>query len=90
MSTSSILELVQKEGTRTVKRSVALYNLDLIISVGFRVNTLKGIEFRRWANQVLKEHLLKGYSRSPAVLSQFLLLLTAADGFLGDEEDKRK
>ena len=49
-ATSSILELVQKEGTRAVKRSVALYNLDLIISVGFRVNTLKGIEFRRWAN----------------------------------------
>ncbi len=69
-ATSSILELVQKEGTRTVKRSVALYNLDLIISVGFRVNTLKGIEFRRWANQVLKEHLLKGYSVNQRLISQ--------------------
>jgi hypothetical protein len=70
MSTSSILELVQKEGNRVVKRSVALYNLDLIISVGFRVNTQKGIEFRRWANQVLKEHLLKGYSVNQRLISQ--------------------
>lgn len=46
-STSSVLELVQREGDRNVKRRVALYNLDMIISVGFRVNTLKGIEFRR-------------------------------------------
>ena len=70
MSTSSILELVQKEGNRVVKRSVALYNLDLIISVGFRVNTQKGIEFRRWANLVLKEHLLKGYSVNQRLISQ--------------------
>ena len=61
-STSSVLELVQQEGSRSVKRTVTLYNLDMIISVGFRVNTLKGIEFRRWANQVLKDHLLRGAS----------------------------
>lgn len=68
-STSSILELVQKEGNRNVLRKVALYNLDMIISVGFRVNTLKGIEFRRWANQVLKEHLLKGGSVNQRLIS---------------------
>ena len=60
-STSSILELVRKEGKRTVKRKVEFYNLDAIISVGFRVNTKRGIEFRQWANQVLKDYLLKGY-----------------------------
>ena len=60
-STSSILELVRKEGNRTVKRKVEFYNLDAIISVGFRVNTKRGIEFRQWANQVLKDYLLKGY-----------------------------
>lgn len=68
-STSSILELVQKEGNRNVLRKVSLYNLDMIISVGFRVNTLKGIEFRRWANQVLKEHLLKGGSVNQRLIS---------------------
>ena len=61
MATSSILELVRKEGKRTVKRKVEFYNLDAIISVGFRVNTKRGIEFRQWANQVLKDYLLKGY-----------------------------
>ena len=60
-TTSSILELVRKEGIRTVKRKIEYYNLDAIISVGFRVNTKKGIEFRIWANQVLKDYLLKGY-----------------------------
>lgn len=61
-STSSILELVRKEGSRMVKRSVELFNLDVIVSVGFRVNTKKGILFRQWANKVLKQYLLNGYA----------------------------
>ena len=60
--TSSILELVRKEGSRIVKRKIEYYNLDAIISVGFRVNTKRGIEFRQWANQVLRDYLLKGYA----------------------------
>jgi predicted XRE-type DNA-binding protein len=60
-ATSSILELVRKEGNRTVKRKVEYYNLDAIISVGFRVNTKRGIEFRQWANRVLKNYMLRGY-----------------------------
>ena len=68
-ATSSILELVQKEGRRSVKRTISLYNLDMIISVGFRVNTSRGIQFRRWANQVLKEHLLKGFSVNQRLVS---------------------
>ena len=60
-ATCSILELVRKEGNRIVKRKVEFYNLDAIISVGFRVNTKRGIEFRQWANTVLKEYLLRGY-----------------------------
>ena len=61
-STCSILELVRQEGRRMVKRSIEFYNLDAIISVGFRVNTKRGIEFRQWANRVLKEYLLRGYA----------------------------
>ena len=60
-ATCSILELVRKEGNRIVKRKVEFYNLDAIISVGFRVNTKRGIEFRQWANHVLKQYLIKGY-----------------------------
>ncbi|MBP5190925.1 MAG: virulence RhuM family protein [Bacteroidales bacterium] len=61
-STSSILELLQPEGKRMVMRKREYYNLDVIISVGYRVNTKRGIQFRQWANRVLKEYLLKGYS----------------------------
>ena len=61
-STCSILELVQKEGNRKVRRSIEIYNLDVIISVGYRVNTIRGIQFRRWATSVLKEYVLRGYS----------------------------
>jgi len=53
---------VQKEGSRNVVRVLEYYNLDVIISVGYRVNTKRGIMFRKWATEVLKEHLLQGYS----------------------------
>ena len=53
---------VQKEGKRNVIRQIEYYNLDMILSVGYRVKSQRGIEFRQWANQVLKEYLLKGYS----------------------------
>ncbi len=61
-ATCSILELVQSEGGRWVKREVGFYNLDAIISVGFRVNTIRGIQFRQWANGILKDYMLRGYA----------------------------
>ena len=60
-STVSKMEIVRYEGNRRVKRNINIYNLDMIISVGYRVNSVDGIKFRRWANKVLKEYLLKGY-----------------------------
>lgn len=53
---------VRQEGKRQVVRNLTYYNLDAIISIGFRVNSKRGIQFRQWANKVLKEYLLKGYS----------------------------
>ena len=53
---------VQKEGSRQVTRNVEYYNLDMIISVGYRVKSKRGVEFRRWANSVLKDYLIKGYA----------------------------
>lgn len=53
---------VQKEGEREVSRKVSVYNLDVIISIGYRVKSPVGVEFRKWANQKLKDYLLKGYS----------------------------
>lgn len=52
---------VRQEGNRKVKRNIVYYNLDVIISVGYRVNSKRGTKFRQWANKILKEYLLKGY-----------------------------
>ncbi len=60
-STSKKFLLVQKEGNREVKRNIQYYNLDMVISIGYRVNSDKAIQFRRWATYVLKEFSKKGY-----------------------------
>ena len=55
------MELVQKEGNRSVKRNVEFYNLDAIITVGYRVNSLRATQFRRWATNILKTFTIQGY-----------------------------
>lgn len=52
------MEIVQFEGNRKTKRTIKIYNLDMIISVGYRVNSKRGILFRSWANSILKQYLL--------------------------------
>ncbi len=61
-STVRIFRTVRKEGKRTVARDLTYYNLDMIISIGYRVNSIRGTQFRIWANKILKDYLLKGYS----------------------------
>ena len=61
-STCSILEQVQLEGNRKVSRKKDYYNLDMIISIGFRVNSKKAIKFRTWANKIIKEYMVKGFT----------------------------
>ena len=61
-STCSFLEQVQNEGGRIVRRKIKIHNLDMIISVGYRVNSKRGIAFRKWANKVLKDYLVQGYA----------------------------
>ena len=61
-ATTEESSVVQIEGRRKVSRKVCLYNLDAIISVGYRVNSILGVKFRQWATHVLKEYLLRGYS----------------------------
>ena len=59
---------VQTEGGRTVTRTLTYYNLDVIISVGFRVNAKRGVRFRQWANRVIKNYLLRGYAINQRLL----------------------
>ena len=61
-STCAKIAQVQKEGNRIVKRKIKYYNLDIIIAVGYRINTKRGTQFRIWANQVIKDYLIKGYA----------------------------
>jgi len=62
ISTCAKIAQVRIEGEREIARKMPFYNLDMIISVGYRVNSISGIRFRRWANQVLKDYILKGYA----------------------------
>ena len=62
LATVAKFAIVQNEGGRWVSRSMEFYNLDMVLSVGYRVKSDRGVKFRQWANRVLKEYLLKGYS----------------------------
>lgn len=68
ISTIANFATVQIEGNRRVTRNIEYYNLDVILSVGYRVKSKRGIQFRQWANKVLKEYLLKGYSVNQRLL----------------------
>ncbi len=61
-STCSKMEHVRKEGRRTIIRQIECYNLDAIIAVGYRVNSIRATQFRMWATTILRDHLLQGYT----------------------------
>ena len=61
-STCAKIAQVQKEGNRSVTRNISYYNLDMIISIGFRVNSKPAIKFRTWANKIIKEYMIKGFA----------------------------
>lgn len=69
-ATTEDFSVVQSEGGRRVQRRVKHYNLDAIISVGYRVNSRRGIRFRQWATSTLREHLVRGYTLNRQRLEQ--------------------
>ena len=69
VSTARKIRVVRKEGNRNVNRQLDFYNLDMILSVGYRVNSVRGIMFRRWSSEVLKQFMLKGYSINQHLIS---------------------
>lgn len=69
-STVAFFATVQNEGDRTVERNLAYYNLDMIISVGYRVKSHCGVQFRIWATQVLREYLVKGFAMNDDLLKR--------------------
>ena len=69
-STVAKFATVQTEGNREVTREIEYYNLDMIISIGYRVKSQRGVEFRRWANSVLKDYILRGYAVNDKRINQ--------------------
>ena len=61
-ATISVLETVRQEGDRNVRRKIEYYNLDAVISVGYRVNSAQATQFRIWATQLIKEYIIKGFA----------------------------
>lgn len=84
MATVAKFATVQIEGDRSVVRNVEHYNLDMILSVGYRVKSSRGIQFRQWANKVLKEYLLRGYS----VNQRLMQMEDRIDRRLSDHDQK--
>ena len=82
-STCAKITQVQQEGKRTVKRSIPFFNLDMIISVGYRVNSKRGVKFRQWANKVLKDYLVKGYAVNQRIHKEQIGELRQLVGMLG-------
>lgn len=69
-ATVSKMETVQREGGRTIKRAIEYYNLDMVIAIGYRVNSRHATRFRMWATKVLREHIIKGYTVNERRLKQ--------------------
>ena len=69
-STTEYFSVVQKEGKRNILRQIKYYNLDVIISVGYRVKSKRGTQFRIWANKILKDYLIRGYSLNEKKLKE--------------------
>ncbi len=79
LSTVANFAIVQKEGGRSVSRDIEHYNLDMIISIGYRVKSLRGVRFRQWATSVLKEYITTGYVVNREKITQQRLLQLEKD-----------
>ena len=82
-STCAKIAQVQTEGKRRVTRNIPYFNLDMIISVGYRVNSKRGVKFRQWANRVLKDYLIKGYVVNEKIRRKQIGELRQLVGMLG-------
>jgi len=88
-STVAFFATVQDEGGRSVERNIACYNLDVIISVGYRVKSQRGVEFRRWANSVLKQYIINGYAVNTNRINQLgevIRIMRRTENFLDSRQ----
>ena len=83
VSTCAKIAQVQTEGRRLVRRTIPYFNLDMIISVGYRINSKRGVKFRQWANKILKDYLIKGYALNDNIRREQIGELRQLVGILG-------
>ena len=84
---------VQLEGEREVERHIEYYSLDVIISVGYRVKSKRGVEFRRWANSVLKQYIIKGYAVNDNRIKQLgevIRIMKRTENDLDSKQDEER
>ena len=86
-ATCAKIAQVRMEGNRQVMREVPFYNLDMIISVGYRVNSIRGTQFRQWANTIIKDYMLKGYALNQRIVN-IEKQLAAQQKQLADHQEK--
>jgi len=86
-ATCAKIAQVRLEGNRQVMREVPFYNLDMIISIGYRVNSIRGTKFRQWANKVIKDYMLKGYAVNQRIIN-IENQLAAQQKQLADHQEK--
>lgn len=87
-ATCAKIAQVQTEGSRQVSREYELFNLDVIISVGYRVKSKRGVEFRRWATGVLRQYVLDGYAANKCRLAQLGQIVQVMDCVPNSSEAK--
>ena len=92
-STVAKFATVQIEGKRKVEREIEYYSLDVIISVGYRVKSKRGVEFRRWANSVLKQYIIKGYAVNDNRIKQLgevIRIMKRTENDLDSKQDEER
>ena len=92
-STVAKFATVQLEGEREVERHIEYYSLDVIISVGYRVKSKRGVEFRRWANSVLKQYIIKGYAVNDNRIKQLgevIRIMKRTENDLDSKQDEER
>lgn len=90
ISTVRDFRIVQKEGSREIQRDITHYNLDVVISVGYRVKSKEGIAFRKWATKKLKEHLIKGYTINQQIQKSQIIELKTQLNYLHEREIEKQ
>jgi|SRR5690606_27775681 len=89
-ATVAFFATVQMEGNREVLREIEYFNLDVIISVGYRVNSKKGTQFRIWATSQLKQHLIKGFTLNKRIAAWLFVWYLAKNDFLYNKDGTKK